>query len=88
MRNATVKAQDIRQASDSCHLLLNRGAGHVAPLIVLVLCVFIATAAAPAEDLALVTGVEAQPLKAQVKRIAEALEYLGEPLRAEDQAAL
>lgn len=41
-----------------------------------------------ADDLPLVTGVEPQPLKAQVKRIAEALEYLGEPLAAEDQAAL
>ena len=33
-------------------------------------------------------GVEAQPLKAQVRRVAEALEYLGEPLSADDKRVL
>jgi hypothetical protein len=35
-----------------------------------------------------VRGVDAQPLKAQAKRVAEALGYLGEPLAADEQAAL
>jgi hypothetical protein len=38
--------------------------------------------------LPLVAGVEAQPLGAQVKRVAAALEYLGQPLPASVQAAL
>ncbi len=33
-----------------------------------------------ADELPLVRGIEAQPLKAQAKRVAEALDYLGEPL--------
>src|SRR5690349_7711977 len=41
-----------------------------------------------ADDLPLVRGVEAQPLKAQVKRVAQALEFLGEPLTKEQGAAL
>jgi hypothetical protein len=42
----------------------------------------------PADDLPIVRGVEAQPLKAQVKRVAEALDYLGEPLTKEQAVAL
>jgi hypothetical protein len=38
-----------------------------------------------AAELELVRGVAAQPLKAQVKRVVEALSYLGEPLTAEQQ---
>jgi hypothetical protein len=41
-----------------------------------------------AEDLSIVRGVEAQPLKAQAKRVAEALDSLGEPLSKEQAAAL
>src|SRR2546423_5958628 len=41
-----------------------------------------------ADDLPIVRGVEAQPLKAQVHRVAQALEFLGEPLTKEQQAAL
>jgi hypothetical protein len=41
-----------------------------------------------ADDLPIVSGVEAQPLKAQVKRVADALDFLGEPLTAEQQSAL
>src|SRR5947209_8129542 len=41
-----------------------------------------------ADDLPIVRGVEAQPLKAQVQRVAQALEFLGEPLTKEQQAAL
>lgn len=40
-----------------------------------------------ADDLAIVTGVEDQPLKAQVKRVASALEFLGEPLGANRRKA-
>lgn len=43
---------------------------------------------APADDLPIVRGVEAQPLKAQAKRVAEALDSLGEPLSKEQAAAL
>ncbi len=38
--------------------------------------------------LPLATEIELQPLAAQVKRLVEALELLGEPLQAEDRAAL
>jgi hypothetical protein len=49
---------------------------------------FLWTASAAADDLPLVLGVEAQPLKAQARRVAEALAYLGQPLNKEQQAAL
>jgi len=45
-------------------------------------------AAAWADELPLVRGVEAQPLKAQIKRLAEALNFLGEPLTKPQQADL
>jgi hypothetical protein len=45
-------------------------------------------AALRADDLPLVRGIEAQPLKAQAKRVAEALDYLGEPLSKEQLAEL
>lgn len=41
-----------------------------------------------AGELPLVEGVEAQPLKAQAKRIVETLDYLGEPLTNEQQKQL
>jgi len=41
-----------------------------------------------ADDLPLVRGIESQPLKAQAKRVAEALDYLGEPLSKEQMAEL
>src|SRR5258705_12520093 len=41
-----------------------------------------------AAPLPIVKGVEAQPLAAQVTRVIEALAYLGEPLPAEELAAL
>ena len=49
---------------------------------------FVSSLAAMADDLPLVRGVEAQPLKGQSKRVAEALAYLGEPLTKDQQAAL
>jgi hypothetical protein len=45
-------------------------------------------AIATAQDLPLVSEVAAQPLKAQAKRVAQALETLGEPLSEERRAAL
>ncbi len=41
-----------------------------------------------AEELAVVSGVDAQPLKAQVKRVAEALAYVGSPLSSVQKDAL
>ena len=41
-----------------------------------------------AEPLPVVTDVELQPLSAGVKRVAQALEFAGAPLSAEQQAAL
>lgn len=50
---------------------------------------FAATVAySSADELPLVPGVAAQPLKAQAKRVATALEFLGEPLTAAQQQAL
>ncbi|HMP79143.1 MAG TPA: hypothetical protein PKD54_06805, partial [Pirellulaceae bacterium] len=43
---------------------------------------------AGADDLEVVAGVEAQPLKAQAKRIEQVLQFLGEPLDATRQAEL
>ena len=43
---------------------------------------------AAADDLPVIKGVEAQPLKAQAARVAEALAYLGEPLSADQKTAL
>ena len=60
------------------------------PLIVslaVVLAVFFASAVI-GDDLPLVQSVEAQPLKAQAKRVAEALQLLGEPLSKAEAAAL
>ncbi|MGE0759148.1 MAG: hypothetical protein AB7O38_19180, partial [Pirellulaceae bacterium] len=44
--------------------------------------------AAGADELAIVAGVESQPLKAQVRRLVSSLELLGEPLPAERRATL
>ncbi|MBX7166363.1 MAG: CehA/McbA family metallohydrolase [Pirellulales bacterium] len=52
------------------------------------LCLGLLTASASADPLPLVTGVEWQPLSAQIKRVAQALELAGAPLSAEQQAAL
>jgi hypothetical protein len=40
------------------------------------------------QELPVVYGVEAQPLKSQAKRVAQALESLGQPLSADEQAKL
>ena len=51
---------------------------------------FAITLARPAvsDELPIVVGVEAQPLKAQVQRVVQALQVLGEPLTKDEQAAL
>ena len=41
-----------------------------------------------AQELPTLYGVEAQPLKSQAKRVAQALEFLGQPLTADEQARL
>jgi hypothetical protein len=43
---------------------------------------------ASAEPLPIIEGVEAQPVKAQVRRLEQALEFLGEPLTAAQKSAL
>src|SRR6185312_3303621 len=40
------------------------------------------------QELPIVNTVETQPLKSQAKRIAQALEFLGQPLSADEQAKL
>lgn len=57
-------------------------------LVSLLLPLAFLIAAAPADELPIVRGVEAQPLQAQVKRVAEALNVLGEPLTMEQATAL
>ncbi len=57
-------------------------------LLVLAIAGILLAAAAGAAELPLVPGVELQPLAAQAKRVATALELLGSPLSGEQQAAL
>ncbi len=47
-----------------------------------------AATAAPATSTATATHVDLQPLAAQVKRVLEALDYIGAPLAAEDRRAI
>jgi hypothetical protein len=49
---------------------------------------FLMTATLAAQDLPMVTAVEHQPLAAQALRLVEALQYLGEPLPANEVAQL
>ncbi len=55
---------------------------------ILLSALFVIATTARGADLPLVTGVELQPLAAQVTRLREALDYLGAPLSAADQRAL
>lgn len=59
------------------------------PALLLLACLscFAATIAS-AQTLPVVTEVEAQPLKAQAKRIVEALEFVGQPLNQQQKEAL
>ncbi len=54
----------------------------------LILVLALAGALAPGEELPIVTEVEYQPLAAQVSRLLEALQLLGDPLPAKDTAEL
>jgi hypothetical protein len=54
----------------------------------ILVCVGAISHAADDLALAIVKEVELQPLAAQVKRVADALDYLGVPLRAADRSAL
>jgi hypothetical protein len=54
----------------------------------LVLPLILSAAAASAEELPLVPNVEFQPLAAQVARVLQSLELIGEPLAAADAAAI
>src|SRR5690242_16821824 len=47
-----------------------------------------ATASLAADALPVIKNVEAQPFKANAKRIADALEIVGEPLKKDEKAAL
>ncbi len=53
-----------------------------------VVMVGVVSTRARSDDLAPVSGVEAQPLIAQVKRLTEALELAGSPLSADEKSAL
>lgn len=48
----------------------------------------LASSACAADSLPLVSNVDAQPLKAQVKRVVESLEFLGQPLTPAQQQSL
>jgi hypothetical protein len=63
-------------------------ATRLAVLVAPVLAGFLFAARLPADDLAPVTGVEAQPLIAQVKRVEEALRFAGSQLSRGDVEAL
>jgi len=66
--------------------MFDRLARRCSPFAALIFLLF--TTAASAEPLPIVSGVELQPLQAQVRRVAQALELVGSPLSAEQQAAL
>ncbi len=53
-----------------------------------ILALFVFLGMAAAQQLPVVTSVEQQPLAAQVSRLLEALQFLGEPLPAEETAQL
>ncbi len=61
---------------------------HLARLLAVTLFLKLAGGPLSAADLAKVDGVAAQPLKAQVRRVAAALRYLGQPLSKAQEAAL
>src|SRR5207253_1289205 len=67
-----------------------RGATMLRRQLSCLFAIFAITLARPAvaDELPIVVGVEAQPLKAQVQRVVQALQVLGEPLTKDEQAAL
>ncbi len=71
-----------RPTKTSCRFLGLAVGGSVAALLLG------AAGAAEESPLPLVSGIEAQPLAAQVKRVVEALDYLGAPLVPAEQEAI
>lgn len=65
-----------------------QGSLAIAASLVLASAAHVARAADAPEPLTVVTGVEPQPLKAQVARVAQALELTGSPLTADQKKAL
>ena len=57
-------------------------------IVAMVCFALICTTLSAADPLTIVTDVELQPLAAGVKRVAQALEFAGAPLSAQQQAAL
>jgi hypothetical protein len=57
-------------------------------LLLAALILFVLGHRGMAQDLNVVTKVEAQPLQAQVTRVAQSLQFLGQPLTAEQQTQL
>ena len=70
-----------------CFLSRTRFRPLLLPLTVICVLMF-AASRLPARDLELIRGVEAQPLKAQVERVIQALKYLGSPVNDEQTHAL
>jgi hypothetical protein len=58
------------------------------PTSIAILFVFLLTSSLAAQDLPKVTKVDRQPLAAQAKRVAQALDYLGAPLPEVDKKSL
>ena len=53
-----------------------------------ILSLLLAVPAATAQELPVVRGVDGQPLRAQVSRLSEALDFIGSSLEAADEARL
>src|SRR5437764_8924831 len=64
-------------------LLLKAQSRH--PLIIVLALSLCLSSVAETPSLPIVRGIEIQPLSAQVKRVAEALDYLGAPLSADER---
>jgi hypothetical protein len=82
------QAQDIGRFAWCPFLSCPGGAAMLRRLLLSLSLVAFSFSTALAEDLPIVSGVEAQPLKAQAERMAQALDYLGEPLTKEQKSAL
>src|SRR5262245_37317878 len=67
---------------------IRRKASNFRSLVLLFGCTFASAALADQPDLPIVTDVEIQPLASQVRRVSEALQFLGAPLSDADRMAL
>ncbi len=77
----TPRAQATAGALPSC-------AARRSTLSLLLVAVLVLPASLDAQSLSVISGVEAQPLKAQARRIVEALGYVGSPISPGDQTRL